>query len=137
MKTVQNQGDMGHLIVIIKCMEMSSKQEAMIQTHSGLAEMTQAEAVKCTDSGGCALHCPGTWRPGCLTLASLFTALDRPQQVIHVRRICNKKWTHSKRPLTLQHISCGILYSHEKGRSASLCNCYGPIIKIHNCTKKK
>ena len=42
---------MSHIIVIIKCMEMSSKQEAMIRTLSGISEMTQAEAVKCTESG--------------------------------------------------------------------------------------
>ena len=67
MKTVQNQGDMGHIIVIIKCMEMSSKQEAMIQTHSGISEMTQAEAVKCTESGGgggvCTVQVHGDWMP--------------------------------------------------------------------------
>ena len=65
LKTVQNQGDIGHIIIIIiNSLEMGYKQEAVIQTHLGIPETTQADVVKCTERGGSALsRCTETWMP--------------------------------------------------------------------------
>ena len=59
-----------------------------------------------------------TWMPH--ASISLHSPRLSPNKLVTSAEFIIRERTHSECPLTLKPISCGILYSHEKGQSASV-----------------